>query len=288
MDVSVIIPAQASDASAIAGTLQGVLDQRYDAGHIEVFVVQYGSRDDKLYVPTDPSGRDVRFLSIDSPSPYAARNLAARNASGEVLIFTEPACVPDAQWVSAHVSAIRGTGITVSVGHVAPMRGTWALATFMSYEDTRDTWVFSASSWQHLFGRPKNMAIARHRFASHGPFAEVIRGADSKLVQLVARELSPQEIGHTPGAIVRQQSIRGLPSCFRDRFKHARALRIHRSSHAAPIRLADRVEIFRRTARQRGYGAITSIALLGFLAGGIVAFRLGGASARFATRPGSS
>ena len=41
MDVSVIIPAQGSDADDLAATLQGVFGQRYD-GRIEVFVAQYG------------------------------------------------------------------------------------------------------------------------------------------------------------------------------------------------------------------------------------------------------
>ena len=281
MDVSVVIPAQASDGDQLAATLRGVFDQRY-AGRIEVFVAQYGggaSLESSL-----PVGRNVRFLSIDSPSPYAARNLAARAASGEVLLFTEPGCIPEPQWVSAHVSAI-ATGITMSVGQVAAIHETWALATFMAYENVRDEWVFSSARWRHLFGRPKNMAIARHRFVSHGPFAEVIRGADSKLVQHVAREVSPREIGHSPTAIVRQQSVRGLPSCFRDRFVHAQALRLHRSAHAAPIRLTDRVRIFREAVARRGYGTMTAAVLLALLGAGIVTFRLGGASARFVRRP---
>jgi len=284
MDVSVVIPVQASDRAAVAATLQGVFDQQYDGGRVDVFVVQYGGGD-LLTLPSLPSGRSVRFFSVEHPSPYAARNLAARAASGEVLLFTEPGCVPDPHWVGAHVTAIRDSGITLSVGHVAPMRETWALTTFLSYEDARDAWVFSGQSWRHLFGRPKNMAIARHRFQSHGPFVEVMRGADSKLVQHVAREISPREVGHTPSAIVRQQDVHGLPSLFRDRFVHAQALRLHNSSHAAPIRLEDRIGILRRTAAEHGYGPTATIALLGFLASGILAFRLGGASARFVRRP---
>ena len=283
MDVSVIIPAQESDEPHIAGTLQGIRDQRYADGRIEVFVVHYGGGT-TLSGSTALPGFDCQFLAVDHPSPYAARNLAAREASGEILLFTEPGCVPDPNWVSAHVTAIRDFPVTVSVGHVAPARQTWALSTFLSYENIRDAWVFSLASWQHLFGRPKNMAVTRRRFESHGPFAEVIRGADSKLVQHVARSVSCDEIGHAPYAVVRQQSVRGLPSCFLDRFIHARALRVHRSSHAAPIRLNDRVRIFRDTVERSGYGPLTAALLLALLGAGIVAFRLGGASARFVRR----
>ena len=280
MDVSVIIPVQPPDVPHLAGTLEGIRDQRYDAGRVEVFVAAYAGGPVAVPVPL-PAGLDVRFISVEHPSPYAARNLASREASGEVLLFTEPGCVPDPDWVAAHVAVIRDGGATVSVGHVAPSRETRAVATFLSYENVRDAWVFSGKSWRHMFGRPKNMAILRRRFESHGPFAEVMRGADSKLVQHVARELSCDEIAHAPRAVVRQEAVRGLPSCYRDRFIHARALRVHKSSHAAPIPLGQRVQLFRDTVAQRGYGPAAGVALLVLLGAGIAAFRLGGASARF-------
>jgi hypothetical protein len=278
MDATIIIPVQAPEAEPLRATLDGALAQRYDSGRIEVVVVQYGTGDHRHPV-VPPFERRVRVLSIDHSSPYAARNLAVAHTAGDAILFTEPGCVPDAEWVSAHVATLNTSGVTVSVGHVAPSRLTWLVDVFMSYENVRDAWVFSCDRWQHYFGRPKNMAIARRRFESHGPFVEVMRGADSKLVQRVARELSCSEVALTPNAIVRQQSVRGLPSCYRDRFNHARALRIHRSSHAAPIALEQRVRLFHETLERRRYGPGTAAALFVLLGAGIFAFRLGGWSA---------
>ena len=283
MNVSVIIPWHRADAPLLSGTLDGVRAQRYDRGRIEVFAVEYGSTSDSTY-PDAPDGLDVAFESVTHPSPYAARNLASAKASGEVLLFTEPGCVPDPDWVAAHVAAL-DSGATVSVGHIAPSRETWAVSTFLSYETVRDAWVFGGRSWQHMFGRPKNMAVKRSRFESHGPFVEVMRGADSKLVQRVAREISCSEIRHAPLAVVRQVAVRGLPSCYRDRFKHAQALRVFRSAHSAPIALGDRIRLFRDTLTHRGFGPVSAAALLAFLAAGILTFRLGGASARFVRQP---
>ena len=280
MNASVIIPAQDSEASQLAVTLQGAFAQRYEDGRIDVCVAHYGGGN-ALDIASIAKGHDVRVVSVDHPSPYAARNLAAKTSTADVLLFTEPGCVPDRDWVRAHIEAVRN-GAAISVGHIAAIHETWALNTFLSYETVRDAWVFSSASWQHRFGRPKNMAVTRERFTSHGPFVEVMRGADSKLVQLVARDVSPREVAHAPDAIVRQLSIHGLPSCLRDRFIHARTLRIYRSAHAAPIELSDRLQILRRTMRDRDYGLLRSAFLLGSLATGIMAFRLGGASARFA------
>jgi len=275
MNVSVIIPAQAAEARQLASTLDGILGQLYDGGGIEVFVVQYGGGDG-LTLPSLTTGQEIKLLAVDHPSPYAARNFAASQATGEALLFTEPGCVPEPQWVRAHVSRLLDSTVTVSIGPVAPARVTSAVEMFLSYEDTRDAWVFSCGHWQHYFGRPKNMAVARRRFETHGPFAEVMRGADSKLVQKVAREISCGEIALTPEAVVRQQSVRGIPSCFRDRFIHGRALQVHQSSHSAPISLERRLSLFRGTLDQRGYGPMKAAGLVGLLAAGILAFRIGG------------
>ena len=272
MNVSIIIPAQGSESTELALTLNGIFAQRYDAGQIEVFVVQYGDR----ALPSISSSRDIRLLAVDHPSPYRARNVAAAEARGDVFLFTEPGCVPDAGWVEAHVARMRDHAITISVGRVIGERMSKSADVFMSYEDTRDTWVFSCGLWKHYFGRPKNMAVARRRFETHGPFKEVLRGADSTFVQCVAREVSCNEIAFTPDAIVRQASVFGLPGIFAERFRHARALRIHRSSHAAPIALEKRVALFRETLAANDYGAAEAVKLFVLLGAGILAFRLGG------------
>jgi hypothetical protein len=215
------------------------------------------------------------MLAVDHSSPYAARNVAAAQANGDALLFTEPGCTPDRGWVAAHVERLGEGRATISVGLVAPARKTAPVDLMLAYENVRDEWVFASSQWRHYFGRPKNMAVARRRFVTHGPFVEVARGADSKLVQKVAREISCDEVALTPGAVVHQRSIRGFPSFLRDRFGHSCALETHQSAHAAPIELADRTAIFREAVRRHGFGPARSAALLALLATGILTFRAG-------------
>ena len=274
MDVSIIVPMQAEEAPHLPGCLAGVFAQRYQGGRMETLVAQYGGGPAPAVAP--PGQGELRILAVGDPTPYAARNAAAAAAQGEALLFTEPGCVPDPDWVAAHVERLGAGKATLSVGHVVPARMTRLVEILLAYENVRDEWVFSSSRWQHYFGRPKNMAVARRRFESHGPFVEVARGADSKLVQKVAREASCDEIALTPRAVVRQQSIRGLPSFLRDRFDHAHALQVHQSAHAAPITLADRTGIFRETVRRHGLGPLQSATLLALLAAGILTFRAGG------------
>ena len=274
MNVSVILPARSSDEQQLASCLAGIQAQRYDAGRIEVLVVQYDGGA-TIKIPLS-AAHQVMVLVVDHSSPYAARNLGASQATGDVFLFTEPDCVPEPEWVRAHIDRLRASTVTIGVGRVAPARTTRLLELFLSYEDMRDAWVFSGPRWQYYFGRPRNMAVARHRFETHGPFAEVARGGDSKLVQRVARELSCDEIASTPAAIVRQASIRGLPSLLRDRFRHGYALEIHQSAHAAPVAFADRNQLLRETVRIQRYGPLKTAVLRLLLSVGILTFRGGG------------
>jgi hypothetical protein len=284
MDVSIIVPMQASEAAGLPDCLAGILAQRYDQGNVEVLVVRYG-RDSPTGVEV-PDGGVARMLAVDHSSPYAARNVAAAQAKGDALLFTEAGCIPDPGWVAAHVERLGEGRATISVGLVAPVRHTAPVDLILAYENARDEWVFASSQWRHYFGRPKNMAFARRRFATHGPFVEVARGADSKLVQKVAREISCDEVALTTAAIVHQQSIRGVPSFLRDRFSHSCALETHQSAHAAPIALADRTAIFRDAVRRHGFGPVRSAALLALLATGILTFRAGARYGKLARKRG--
>jgi hypothetical protein len=146
--------------------------------------------------------------------------------------------------------------------------------------------VFSCNHYPHYFGRPTNMAVMRARFESHGPFAEVMRGADSKLVQKVARELSCGEVVLAADAVVRQKSVRSLPAFLRDRFSHARALRIYRSAHAMPVSAEQRRELFRATRVHKRYGPVRTAALALLLTAGVLTFRLGGVSGALSRKLG--
>ena len=274
MTVSIVVPALASEAHELPACLGALVSQRHDDGAVEVFVAQYGGGP-PLRLPSDVSS-SVTLITTAHASPYAARNLAAAASTGDVLLFTEPVCVAEPGWVSAHVASLGAPGVTVSVGHVAPAAYTHPLEVFLSYEEVRDAWVFSCGSWRHYFGRPKNMAIARDRFLTHGPFVEVARGSDSTFVQRVARERSCDEVVWSPDAVVRQQTVRDLRSCFRDRFNHSVALQRHQSSHAAPIAFGQRARLFREATRQRHYGPVDSMMMLALLGAGIVVFKCGG------------
>jgi hypothetical protein len=288
--VSVIVPVPHPDLrldaerARLDACLEAVREQRYPPERLEVLLV--GFEGGGALPRPGVSWPGLRVHAVDRASPYAARNLGASRADGDILVFTEVRCVPDRDWVAAHVRRFSESDVSVSVGAIAPGRPTRLFELFSAYEATRDAWLFSSESWHHFFGRPKNMAITRERFEAHGPFIEVARGGDSSFVQRVARDLSCDEIGLTPDAIVRDQALTGFPSCLADRFAHNHAMQIHDSAHVAPIDLPQRVRFFRETIRRQGLGPLGAASLFLLIGAGVLAFRLGGLAGGLAARSG--
>lgn len=276
MDVSVIVPFH-NAGDTIGRCIDALRAQSYRRGEVEIVLVDNGSTDSSVRVAK--SFPALTLLNQAGGSVYAARNRGAAASSGQLLVFTEADCTAHPNWISGHVDAIAKTGASVSVGRVAPARATFPLSVLVDYEDTKDQWNFNAGYWKQCFGRPKNLALTRSRFDSHGPFDEVVRGGDTLLVQRVAREIGCAEITYCPGAVVVQQRIDGLPASLGQRFQDSYFMSILKSSHSAPVDMTDKWRIVRETARRHGYGPFRSILLIYAVAAGLAAWKLGNLAA---------
>jgi glycosyltransferase involved in cell wall biosynthesis len=94
---SVIVPAY--NAGKTIGVCLGALSrQSVDAADYEVIVVDDGSKDDTAEIVKTFS---VRYLHQANRGPAAARNHGAREARGEIILFTDSDCVPSADWIAA-------------------------------------------------------------------------------------------------------------------------------------------------------------------------------------------
>jgi len=113
--VSVVMPSYRSQQT-IAPSLDAVLAQELDGEAFEVIVVD-SSPDEQCaeIVARDfPTVRLVR--SAERLLPQAARNLGARHASGELLVFTDPDTYAVAGWLRALVTAYDALGGVVVGG----------------------------------------------------------------------------------------------------------------------------------------------------------------------------
>lgn len=103
MKASVIIPARDAEET-INACLEAVLHQNGMTfpGDYEVIVVDDGSSDRTAEMAR--SFKDVKVISQPNAGPAVARNRGAREARGDILVFTDSDCVPDSNWLKIMLS----------------------------------------------------------------------------------------------------------------------------------------------------------------------------------------
>jgi len=93
--ISIIVPAY-NDEKAISNCVESLMQQDYKMP-FEVIVIDDGSKDD-----TGDAAEELGAIVLrkKNAGPAKARNLGAKNAKGEILVFTDSDCVPEKNWLS--------------------------------------------------------------------------------------------------------------------------------------------------------------------------------------------
>lgn len=102
MKISVVI-ATYNRKESLRATLHALEKQRFPKADFEVCVVSDGSTDgtDKMLAEYQHTGvLNLHFFSQENKGPAAARNLAIRSASGEIIAFTDDDCLPNENWLA--------------------------------------------------------------------------------------------------------------------------------------------------------------------------------------------
>ncbi len=94
MKLSIIVPAY-NAACHISGLLKSLAEQSFQ--DFELIVVDDGSKDNTALIIKN---YNCRLLQLDkNRGPASCRNLGAREASGDVLVFTDSDCRPNPDWL---------------------------------------------------------------------------------------------------------------------------------------------------------------------------------------------
>lgn len=95
MKVSVIVPAYNSQ-KFIGKCIEALLAQKYQCEDYEVIVIDDGSTDKTADIIR---AYPVKYLFQKNQGPAAARNIGAKEARGEIILFTDSDCVPSENWI---------------------------------------------------------------------------------------------------------------------------------------------------------------------------------------------
>jgi len=104
--VSVIVPAYNSEKT-ISTLLKSLKKQNYK-GTFEVIVVDDGSNDKTAEISEN---KGAVVLRQKNAGPAKARNLGAKKAKGEILLFTDADCEPEKNWVEEMLRPFADNGI---------------------------------------------------------------------------------------------------------------------------------------------------------------------------------
>jgi cellulose synthase/poly-beta-1,6-N-acetylglucosamine synthase-like glycosyltransferase len=94
--ISIIVPVYNGEKT-INKCLCGIKNQDYN-GETEIIVVDDGSTDSTIEAIKRCDG--VNIITQLHRGPATARNLGAKKANGNIVLFTDADCIPDKSWVS--------------------------------------------------------------------------------------------------------------------------------------------------------------------------------------------
>ncbi|MFC5864989.1 glycosyltransferase [Acidicapsa dinghuensis] len=110
--MSVIIPTF-NGASRISHCIDALLHQS-TTNSFEILIVDDGSTDDTAGVVQQFPR--VRLLRQQNAGPATARNLGAREAKGEIVLFTDDDCVPVSDWIESMIAPFRDPKVVGAKG----------------------------------------------------------------------------------------------------------------------------------------------------------------------------
>ena len=271
--LSVVIPVFNS-AKYLVRCLDALEGQDYPAESFEVIVVDNNSTDDSVAIVRRHQG--VRLLRESKQCSYSARNTGVRAASGEVIAFLDPDCLPVPGWLAAIARAIETPRRGIVLGKRefdAPTRG---LRRLSEYDTVLAEHINSSQNPDIYFGYCNNMAVRRTLFDEQGGFHEVPRGADTVFVHNAVITHGCDIVGYDGDIRVVHLEIDGVTDFFRKRMYYgASNSRTRGLGTARPLSQRERLRVYARTVRSHNYSPLQAAELLALLGLGVFFYSFG-------------
>jgi len=143
MIATVIIPVY-NEAQTLGDCLASLVPQAEQHQGIEIIVVDDGSTDNTADLA--PNFPEVRWLRQIRQGPAAARNRGAREARGEIILFTDGDCIPLDNWLEEMLAPFQQAPAIIGVkgAYITRQRALVARFVQIEYEDKYDKLAASA------------------------------------------------------------------------------------------------------------------------------------------------
>lgn len=131
MKISIVVPVFNGQAT-IGQCLDSLVKQEPSNKSLEIIVVDDGSQDETLKILSRYAG--ISVVSQSNAGPAAARNRGVKEATGDIVLFTDADCVPGERWVEEMVKSFLNDPSVVGVKGVYRTKQSKLTARFVQLE----------------------------------------------------------------------------------------------------------------------------------------------------------
>ena len=239
-NVSVIIPIYNGE-SDLPDLLKSLENQTYPKELVEYLLIDNNSSDrtseilEQATKKAQEQGINLQHLTENKiQSSYAARNLGIRQASNQILVFTDADCRPDSHWLEKIVPAFREPSVGIVVGEIVAYPGNSLLE---KYADRKEL-MAQKFLVEHPFcpyGQTANIAIRKQAFVDVGLFRPYLTtGGDADICWRIQKEANWQ-LKYAPEAFISHRHRSNFKS-FRSQFRrYGRSNRYLHQLHGAKL-----------------------------------------------------
>ena len=238
--VSVIIPIYNGEAD-LPDLITSLQNQTYPQQLVEYLLVDNNSSDRTSEIlatvakNATKQGSNWRHLTEKQiQSSYAARNLGIRQASHQILVFTDADCRPDRYWLEKIVQPFTNPLVGIVVGEIIALSGNSLLEQYAE----RNQLMSQRFLIEHPFcpyGQTANLAIRKQAFVDIGLFRPYLTtGGDADICWRIQREANWQ-LAYAPEALISHRHRSNFKT-FRSQFRrYGRSNRYLHQLHGAKL-----------------------------------------------------
>jgi len=263
ISVSIIVPCY-NASSTLDLCIDGLLAQAGEFESVEILIIDNNSSDDTAAIAGRRAG--VTLLHAATQGAYAARNAGVRAAQGDFLVFTDPDCVPKADWLTQLMAPFASSEVKITNGRSLLASDSVAMRTMQDYEHVKDGQILGGSDPDLYYGHTNNMAVRREVFDANGPFDERMRGGDVICIRRCIERWGCEAVCYVGAAEVVHLEMDGIVTYIRKVYLYGWSNSLY--SQIVPSQVAEpsgRWALFRSVCRDRAYALPRQLLLLGLM-----------------------
>lgn len=256
--------------------MTALLEQDYPRSDYEVIAIDNGSSDDSRERLARYPVKVVREAKRGS---YAARNAGLREASGELLAFTDSDCAPRPGWLKSIETKLSEPDKLVVQGKRKLVAKSKLMQAINDYEIAKDAYTLSGHNPLKYYGFTNNMGMRREAYDRFGPFVERNRGADTIFIRRVVDGVSCEAVTFSADMIIDHLEMNRFKDYLKKMFIYGRSRKRYRHIMVTEaLDFSDRFSVFKSAIRNNDYSALLTATLSGALGLSVGCWQLGSLS----------